>query len=386
MMSLLWTAAAVAGVLAPPIETAPFETYPGSFDRAPVLQWRVPLPAGPTRGGAHSERTRPVIVGDVILVGATYGEGLSMLSRRNGARIRAFAAKDAVEAEAVVEGDRVWFSDTGGHTWCYALTGALLWSYAGTAPILARPTLWNGKLIVADVDDRVVALDAATGELLWRYQAARDLTRAAELALYAAPAPVVAGEQVVVGFSDGSLAGIDARSGAERWLKRLGEGRYPDVVADVVATDSALYASGYYGPFVAFDLQGRNTLWRVDAGAAFPVAAVQTPDGLVLYHAGSDGKVRALSALTGAERWVWDSGDAAASLTTPQWTDAGLLVASSVGAVSLLDPDTGALRWQFSENYLLNGISSVPVVSGRQLLLVSNAGNLYSFLAPSDAR
>jgi outer membrane protein assembly factor BamB len=137
---------------------------------------------------------------------------------------------------------------------------------------------------------------------------------------------------------------------------------------------------------VAFDLRGRNTLWRVDAGAAFPVAAVQTPDGLVLYHAGSDGKVRALSALTGAERWVWDSGDAAASLTTPQWTDAGLLVASSVGAVSLLDPDTGALRWQFSENYLLNGISSVPVVSGRQLLLVSNAGNLYSFLAPSDAR
>ena len=130
----------------------------------------------------------------------------------------------------------------------------------------------------------------------------------------------------------------------------------------------------------------RETLWRVEAGGAFE-ATLSEQDGVrVIYHAGSDGKVRSVSALTGAERWVWDSEDNAASMTTPLVTPAGLVVGSSTGSVYLLDPKDGKSVWAINEPYLMMGISSVPVIDGRQLLVVSNAGRLYSFLSPRSAQ
>jgi outer membrane protein assembly factor BamB len=385
MIALLAAGALATDVVAfPEPEVLPAATAPGgTLARPPALQWVIDLPGGPMKAATHTERTRPVPLGDALLIGSAAGRGAYLLSRSNGSVIRTYPSDDPVESEVAVERHTVWFGDVGGTTWCYRLNGEEIWRHAGTAPILSRPTVDGDRVIVVDVDGLAIALDAETGELVWRYQARRDLSRSAELALYAAPSAVVQNGTVILGFSDGSLVGLDAVSGQEQWTKRVGEGRYPDVVADVVpAPNGVLLAAGFYGPFQAFDVQSRNTLWRVDVGAAY-APALSPVDG-VAWLGGTDGKVRAIATLTGAERWVWDSGDVAAALTTPQWTPAGLVVASSSGGVWLLDPESGNEIWSFSEPWLLVGVSSTPVVDGRELLLVSNAGRLYSFVAPAE--
>ena len=385
MMLWLWAALALAE---PPklIDIEPVDPpsgkRDGEFENAPAFAWKKRLPGPKMNTSVHAEHTRPVPVGDAgLLVGSAAGDGLYLLARRDGALIRKFPAAGSVESEAVYWNDRVYFADVGGDTWCYELDGTLVWHHDGNAPILVRPTLHDGMLFITNVDDLALALDAYTGELAWRYQARKDFAREAELTLYAAPPAVVADTDVLLGFSDGSLISLDWRTGEERWSKRIGEGRYPDLVAEPVVHDGDLYTSGYYRPLVALDVKTREIRWRMDNGAAHKVVVDDRTEPATVYHPGSDGTMRAVSSLTGALRWEWDSGTSGA-LTAPVITKAGLLLGSSQSGVFLLDPTTGEEIWRFHEKHLLQGVSAQPVIDGRQLYFVSNAGWLYSFVVP----
>lgn len=354
---------------------------PGRFDEAPAFAWRVRLPGGPMNTSVHAEHTRPLPIDDGLLIGSAAGDGLYLLARRDGALIRHYPGAASVESEAVVHEGRVIFSDVGGDTWCYEREGALVWHNDGAAPILVRPTVHDGIVFVTNVDGLAAAFDARTGEMVWRYQARKDFSRDAELALYAAPPAVITGDEVLLGFSDGTLVALDWRTGEERWSKRVGEGRYPDLVAEPAVHGGELFASGYYKPLVAIDVKTHETRWRLDHGAADRVVVDDRTTPATAYHPGSDGTLRAVSTLTGAVIWEWDS-DTTGALTAPVITEAGLLLGSSQGSVYLIDPESGEERWRYHESWLLQGVSARPVVDGRQLFFVSNAGWLYSFTVP----
>lgn len=357
--------------------------FDGAFNAAPVYHFRAKLPGPPINAASHAEWSDPVVVGEYLLVGSAAAQALYALSRRDGSVQRVYEADESVEARPTVVGDRVYFSDTGGNTHCYTLDGERMWRHNGNAPILVSPTVTpDGRwIIVTNVDDLAVALRTSDGELEWQYRAKRDLTRETELSLYAAPRAVVHEDQAILGFSNGTLVAVELETGEEVWSRSVGEGRYPDIVADPVVSGTDLYTSGYFRPLVAIDLPSRNIRWRLDVGSANPIA-IGDQDGVsVIYHPGTDGKLRGVSALTGAELWVWDSGTKGA-LTTPVDTEAGLLVASSEGVVYLVDPTDGAEVWRWKESWQLQGVSSTPVIAGRQLLFVSNAGMLYSMMVP----
>lgn len=350
----------------------------GRFDQAPTPHWQRKLPGPAVNAATHAERARAVVLGDTLLIGAAGGDALYRLSRRDGALLSEYPASASVESEPIVVGDLVYFTDTSGTTWCYRVDGGdPLWSHESGAPILVQPTVHEGVVYVTNVDDLAVALDAKTGELRWRYQRKPDFMRVAELALYAAPPAAVLGDLVLLGFSDGAIVALNRHSGELEWDRRVGEGRYPDIVAALSFHGDDLFAAGYFQPLMAIDRQTQNVRWRLDVGAA---AAGTVADG-VLYHPSTNGKLHAVITLTGAEQWVWDSGTAGA-LTQPVLTEAGFLVGSSHGGLYLVDLATGRELWRYHEPIWLEGVTSAPTVAGRQVLFVSNAGNLYSMLSP----
>ncbi len=399
----------------------PAPTFAGAFDAAPAFHFRVRLPGpaeapvdlrleapassvdvsndgrGASDGGtkltilpraaatpstSHSEWTDPVIRGDAVYVGSALGQGLYALSRRNGSTKRVYPSRASVESHPTFDGDRLYFSDTAGITYAYDVDGTARWIHQGRAPVVTAPTVSDGLVIVTNVDDLVIALSAETGELQWQHRAEPDLTRAAELALFAAPQPVVRGDDVILGFSTGAIVALDRETGEPQWQRGVGEGRYPDIVADPLIVGDEMFTSGYYRPLVALNLETQGVRWRLDFGAAHPVATTEDEDGVrTLYLPASDGKLLAVAALTGEVLWTWESGTGG-SLTTPIMTDAGMIVASSEGGIYLVDEKTGTERWRWREPYLLRGVSSLPVVDGRQLVFVSNAGNLYSMVVP----
>ena len=107
-----------------------------------------------------------------------------------------------------------------------AKTGDLLWRYARELPDdLQQPhptnrgvALYDDKVYVGTVDTHVVALDATSGEVVWE-RAVEDYG----LGYYITMAPLVADGKVMVGTSGGErgirgfVTALDARTGHEVW-------------------------------------------------------------------------------------------------------------------------------------------------------------------------
>lgn len=357
------------------------DAYAGAFDGLPIVEWARPLPAAESGTALQTELGQPVIHGDRVYLGSSQENALLVLDRANGVLVGRLEAAAPVAAAPVIGEDRLWFTDSAGYTWCYPLVGGdPLWKHFAGAPLLAAPAVHQGRLYVNTVDDVVYALDAATGTLVWRHAQRLDAARANELELFGAPQPIPELNLVLSGHSDGTLVALDAATGDVLWQRRVGEGRFPDVIAPATVVGGVVMVMGYSEPMVALDLKTQVVRWRQDVGGAQRPVVV----GAQMFQGGTDGVLRALEVESGDVRWSWDSGTGGA-LTEPVSTPAGLLVGSAVGGLYLIDPADGALRWTLDTGLLLNGVTVPPAVDGRQALVLTNAGNLVSLVVPAPA-
>ena len=343
----------------------------------PVLEWERHLPGDTASGLFHTERAGPAVHDGTLYLGAAGGNALFALDLASGGLRHAYPAESPVFSSPRFEGDSVYFSDSGGYTYRYKIgEDAPSWTHFGGVPIGASPTLDGDQIFVATVDDLVFAIDKNSGETLWRYQHPPDTTRESELTLFGAPSPVVVDDEVLFGFSDGSLVALDSASGQPVWERQVGQGRYPDLIATPVVSDGDIFLGAFSEPFQALDRKSHSPRWSLDLGSAAAVTVV----GEQVFLGGSDGKLRSIERKTGEELWVWDS-QTAGALTAPQITPAGLVVASSDGGLYLVNAKTGALAWTYQPDHHLAGISATPLVSGDRLIAVTNGGQVMSFRA-----
>ena len=394
--------AAPATALPSGFEVGPFPHNPtipdGPFETPPIVQWVKPLPGTQIPAASRSEFGRPHIEGSYAYVGAAGADALFRIQRDDGALAGQYRAAGPVKTEAVTTDDRLIFSDGAGYTWCYplgvtppeydkspVLPGRPLpdddppfhiWQHYAGAPILARPVVATDRVFITAVDNMVHVLDLATGSVIWRYQHPQDLGRESELELFGSPPPVVWQDLVLVGFHDGRLVGLDRDGGALLWEKRVGEGTYPDLIGEPLVVDGVAYLGGFSEPYLALDLETQTVKWRLDFGTAAPASESDH----TLYVGGTDGQLRALDKATGTIIWTWDS-ESPGALTQPLPTDLGLMVGSSDGGLWLVDTVAGTTRWHLDAGYILNGISVAPAISGPQMLVLSNAGNVLSLLS-----
>lgn len=93
-----------------------------------------------------------------------------------------------------------------------AITGEPLWRFAASGAFLHSPAVHAGTVIAGCSDGRLYALDAATGRLRWAY--------------YSGPGgyattPVIAEELAILGSRQGELVAVKLDDGAVRWRDRL---------------------------------------------------------------------------------------------------------------------------------------------------------------------
>ncbi len=367
----------------------PAGAWVGELTAPPLPYWSREAPGGRVNADRHTERGEPVFHGDRVYLGTAAGEALYALDRRSGVVEVRFPAAGNVQAAPAVSDELVVFGDSGGRVWAYQPNGRPVWTYDAGAPVLVQPTVHDGVVYVSTVDDLAIAIGASDGALVWRYQHKTDLARRTELALYAAPPPVVVGDEVLIGFSDGTLMAVDRAGGVPTWQRRIGAGRYPDIVAapfEAPGLEGLVFVSGYYEPFAALDVREGRTVWTAPTGAAArPAVVAREGEGPMLVQPGTDGRLRAFDARTGDPIWTWDSGTSGA-LTEPQPTPAGILIASTDQTVELVDPITGDTRWTYRPDQGIDGVSVAPAVDGRQVVFITNAGRVISLRGPKPSR
>lgn len=251
----------------------------------------------------------------------------------------------------------------------------LFWSRSVGSRTPVVPVVGDGRLYVSDDADRLVALDAATGETAWRSAEIR------------ATGPVaIAGGVLFVG-NEAGLHAVDSASRERRWTfvppelegqettDGQPEGRPPGRVTTPLFTETTVYVGVEFvdEPHVyAIDRETGTKRWR-QAGAV----AAGTTDTVFVIDGGS---VRALDAADGTTRW-----------TVPMYESETVAVADGLlygspdtGRVAAYDVTSGEKQWEFEgeeEAVSPPSVSPDGVFVGTGTTEGSDGGNLYAFEA-----
>jgi outer membrane protein assembly factor BamB len=213
---------------------------------------------------------------------------------------------------------------------------SIRWSFQASAPIGSQPAVAGGQVVLLVTDGTVISLDIATGVRRW----------AAHLGVDAHGSPAVSGDLLLVGADDGAHA-LAINTGEPRWAQpALGAVRG----APALSGDLAVFASAG-GQAVGLDAATGKVRWNVPLGAPTDTSVAAADSTAVVGT--TDGAAVALDASTGAVKWraVVDAG---ARIGTPAIADGRVLLASlDEGApdtrhVTALDLATGHVVWRFS--------------------------------------
>ncbi len=200
-----------------------------------------------------------------------------------------------------------------------AASGDVRWTYETPWPVQSAPAFANGMVYVASDDGTLHALRAANGEQLWTFTTVFsgatlipfDILRSGP-----APSPSVHDGRVYFaataweanGETDGTVFALDARSGEELWRYHTTADDSTDAPPkyhQVAVADGTVIVPAY-GPgnccLIALNAETGTEQWRLNDVPAPPVAVAQ---GIVvlLYLGG----LLAVHAETGQEWWHVDS-------------------------------------------------------------------------------
>jgi outer membrane protein assembly factor BamB len=224
-------------------------------------------------------------------------------------------------------------------------TGKIGWRTRTEAPIHAAPTIANGRVYVVDVNDELIAVDAATGQQSWTYQALTEPAR-----MLAASSPAVDNDTLVTSFASGELIALRAANGNELWnasLSRVSRTNALSEIRDIagrpVIYKSDVFAVSHADFFADVDLRTGSVRWTL------PVSATTSPwvAGDVVYVVAQSGEVICVSRDSGQVYWLRDLNAGLkkkkrAYWSSPLMANNRLIMLSSKGVALALNPKTGA--------------------------------------------
>lgn len=241
----------------------------------------------------------------------------------------------------------------------------------------------DDRVFVGTADNLVLALDAANGQELWRYQTDHSIWGQ----------PTYREGVLYVASMDRSLYAIDADSGSLIWQIALG-GALP---AKPVINDNLVYVSNFDNQVHAIDVATGEEAWAADAQNWVWGAPVYADS--VLYYADVDGNVFAANAENGEP--LWQAQVAGAVQTSPLVVGDKVYVASEgasadvpVGALTAFSAADGTQLWQqitpaplFTTPVVVNENEIVVALTSEQSQLIAfdgESGAQLWTIAPPD--
>ncbi|WP_338608699.1 PQQ-dependent dehydrogenase, methanol/ethanol family [Pelagibacterium nitratireducens] len=294
--------------------------------------------APPTAGDAPQAPAAPVMIPDYQPVDATVltdPDPADWPGYRRAYNGWGFSPLDQISVDNVDDLEPVWTVSTG-------------YSEGHEAP----PMVINGKMFVSTAGNQVLALDAATGEILWRYQ--RELP------------PDMLGSHPTnrgVGFwddkvffvsRDSVLVAIDAATGAEVWSATMEDYRngYYSNLAPLVVDGNVIVGTsggerGIRGYIAAYDAETGDEAWRT-----FLVPAPGEPGSETWPQPGDEFEDAWMTG--GASSWITGQYDPETNLVYWGTGNGGPWMGDQrpgdnlyVTSVVALDPETGEIKGHF---------------------------------------
>lgn len=323
-------------------------------------------------GYRRMNRMPPLLI-DKMILQANAVDGLVAFDRTTGKQLWRMNLAGGAEGGVQVVGERVFFGSSNGRFYCLQLgNGREVWSVPVRAETLAPPSVEKGVVYFQSGAEIVYALDAQTGKQLWSYN--RQVT--ANLSIRATTRPVVAGETLLVGFSDGYLVALRKRDGGVLWERKLGKSnRFQDVDSTPVVSGNSIFVSSFDAALYSLNLEDGKINWVVDEGGYVPVTVGSGNFSDRLFYSTATGKILTIDKQSGKalQTIALKKGIA----TQPALYKNYLIYGESEGDLVVADLQGGRPLARFSPGDGLVSRPSIREDSG-EIYFISNAANLYA--------
>lgn len=265
-----------------------------------------------------------------------------------------------------------------------AASGEQVWRQELDATGSGEPVVQDGLVYLVAGDDTGWAVNAKDGRIAWQVEGTASPSN-----VLGAPAPVLTSDLAVFAFGSGDLVATFKRGGLRRWSasvsgQRNGStlARISDVTGSPVVAGNYAYVGNHSGRTVALDIRNGERLWTAQEGAIGPV----WPAGDSLFQISDRNELLRLNAKTGETIWAIDlpgylkdkprKRSAVVAHYGPILAGGQLVVASNDGKLRFFDPTDGSLN---RSSDIPSGATAGPVVAGNTLFVVSSKGNLLAF-------
>lgn len=271
----------------------------------------------------------PALAGDLALVTSTRGEVIAYRAA-TGERVweRRFGA--AIESSPLVIGDSFYIGTLSGRVMRMAVAnGRIEWSTQVAGDVKASLARSGENVVVGDYAGMVHAFRQSDGRLVWRRESPGTAVAGAGR-FYAGPA--VAYGRVYLGNVNGRMLALDARTGEVAWVRVLGDFIY----GSAAVADRTVYVGSYDRRFYALDAVTGRVRWSFDAGERISGSASVIGDTVyvsTIARTPEDGRTFMLDARTGERLATFPQGRYSPAVAVP-----GTLVMTGVDAVHGLRP------------------------------------------------
>lgn len=253
-------------------------------------------------------------------------------------------------------------------------TPAILWDVArpGPLPFTTMPLVLEGVVFVADASGTVAALDAGTGAVTWEVRVGSPVRGT----------PALVNDLMVVGTDAGELIGLRTTDGARDWTAPLGTA---PITASALVEEGRIYVGGEDGILHVVDAVDGRELWNYAMSGTITRGPALSRG--VLFQGATGGGFVALDVATHQPRWSARLGPG--EVGTPVvgrdlvYVARGLQDATSPRDLVALDIASGTQRWKFAAP---DGRQVYAAgLAGGVLVVSSEGGSVFALDANSGA-
>jgi outer membrane protein assembly factor BamB len=262
-------------------------------------------------------------------------------------------------------------------------TGGIIWRHKTNAAISSAPLVDGGLAIAVSLNNKAVALDLTNGRIRWQIQSGGSST-----GLAGAGSPASDGDFAAIPFTSGELVGVNIATGARVWSAAVSGGRkgiargfVGAISGDPVISGNTVFAANQAGRLISIDKETGARNWTVNEGSYGPVWAT----GGSVFMVTDKFDLKRLDAATGAELW---------SVALPGYIKDGkrrreahvhygpvlagnrLIVAGSDGQIRSFNASTGAALGSVP---IAGGAASQPAIVNGAMYILSGNGQIQAF-------
>lgn len=260
-----------------------------------------------------------------------------------------------------------------------ALSGEELWRVKTSAAVRTPPTAYRGRVYTTTNTNEFLALDQETGEEIWNFQSFEETAR-----FLSSASPAAAGDLVVAPFSSGEIVAFLADTGRPLWNDTLSQGArltalasLNDIAGSPVIDRGLVYVIGHGGEIAAIDIRSGQRVWQA------AITGLQTPwvAGDFIYLVSVEAELVCISRENGGIVWVSQlqrykkekKKKGRVTWAGPVLAGGNLVLVSSLGTLAKVDPVTGEV---LSNEDIGEGAVISPVVANEKLYVLTENGKL----------